>query len=73
MVADGISIRRIFKIAPQLVALGKKVRPIMVKEKGIGIENTKRRLALQFKDAAEFELTQSGKKVIAQLIFKIHI
>jgi LytS/YehU family sensor histidine kinase len=42
-------------------------------EKGIGIENTKRRLALQFKDSAEFELTQSGKKVIAQLIFKTHI
>ncbi len=39
-------------------------------EKGIGIENTKRRLALQFKDSAEFELTQSGNNVIAQLIFK---
>jgi sensor histidine kinase YesM len=42
-------------------------------EKGIGIENTKRRLALQFKDTAEFELTQYGKNVIAQLIFKTHV
>lgn len=37
---------------------------------GIGIENTKRRLALQFKEKAEFELTQKGKQVIARLIFK---
>lgn len=42
-------------------------------EKGIGIENTKRRLALQFKDAAEFELFQNGNKVIAQLIFKTDV
>ncbi len=42
-------------------------------EKGIGIENTKRRLALQFKDAAEFELFQNGNNVIAQLIFKTHV
>jgi len=42
-------------------------------EKGIGIENTKRRLALQFKDAAEFELFQDGNNVIAQLIFKTHV
>ena len=42
-------------------------------EKGIGIENTKRRLALQFKDAAEFELFQNGNNVIAQLIFKTDV
>jgi LytS/YehU family sensor histidine kinase len=39
-------------------------------DKGIGIENTKRRLALQFKDMAEFELIQKENQVIAQLIFK---
>jgi len=37
---------------------------------GIGIENTKRRLALQFKDSAEFELLQKDNSVVAQLIFK---
>lgn len=37
---------------------------------GIGIENTKRRLALQFKDTAEFELTQEEGNVKAQLVFK---
>lgn len=39
---------------------------------GIGIENTKRRLALQFKESAEFELMQKDEQVIARLIFKIH-
>jgi sensor histidine kinase YesM len=38
---------------------------------GIGIENTKRRLALQFGDHAEFSLQQMKESVIAQLIFKI--
>lgn len=37
---------------------------------GIGIENTKRRLALQFKDTAEFELTEEQGNVRAQLVFK---
>lgn len=37
---------------------------------GIGIENTKRRLALQFRDSAEFELTQKENQVVAKLIFK---
>lgn len=37
---------------------------------GIGIENTKRRLALQFKDTAEFELIQENGNVKAQLVFK---
>lgn len=37
---------------------------------GIGIANTKRRLALQFKESAEFELIQKEKQVIARLIFK---
>lgn len=36
---------------------------------GIGIENTKRRLALQFKDSAEFELFERDNMVIAQLTF----
>jgi LytS/YehU family sensor histidine kinase len=36
---------------------------------GIGLENTKRRLALQFKGAAEFELIQKNKEVVAQLMF----
>jgi len=40
---------------------------------GIGIENTKRRLALQFKDSAEFELTQKEKQVTAKLIFKMAV
>jgi LytS/YehU family sensor histidine kinase len=38
---------------------------------GIGIENTKRRLALQFKDSAEFELFERDNMVIAQLTFKL--
>ena len=38
---------------------------------GIGIANTKRRLALQFGDNAEFMLQQVNESVIAQLIFKI--
>lgn len=38
---------------------------------GIGIENTKRRLALQFKESAEFELMQKDNQVTAQLIFKL--
>jgi len=37
---------------------------------GIGIENTKRRLALQFKDSAEFELFEHENLVTAQLTFK---
>lgn len=37
---------------------------------GIGIENTKRRLALQFKESAEFELVQMDNQVLARLIFK---
>ena len=37
---------------------------------GIGIENTKRRLALQFVDRARFELFESENKVQANLIFK---
>jgi sensor histidine kinase YesM len=36
---------------------------------GIGLENTKRRLALQFKGAAAFELIQKDNEVVAQLIF----
>ena len=36
---------------------------------GIGLENTKRRLALQFKGAAAFELIQKENEVVAQLIF----
>lgn len=39
---------------------------------GIGIENTKRRLALQFGDSAEFELLQKEELVVAQLIFTSH-
>ncbi len=37
---------------------------------GIGIENTKRRLALQFKNSAEFELFERDGMVTAQLTFK---
>ena len=37
---------------------------------GIGIENTKRRLALQFKDSAELTLSQELGNVKAQLLFK---
>jgi LytS/YehU family sensor histidine kinase len=37
---------------------------------GIGIENTKRRLALQFKDSAEFELFENNGQVTAKLTFK---
>ena len=36
---------------------------------GIGIQNTRRRLDLQFKEKAEFELEQNGGEVIARLIF----
>lgn len=36
---------------------------------GIGIENTKRRLDLQFKKNAKFELRQENNEVIAALIF----
>jgi len=36
---------------------------------GIGIQNTRRRLDLQFKDKAEFELDQNDGEVIARLIF----
>ena len=36
---------------------------------GIGIQNTRRRLDLQFKEKAEFELEQKEGKVIARLIF----
>jgi sensor histidine kinase YesM len=36
---------------------------------GIGLENTKRRLALQFKGAAAFELFQEKNEVVAQLTF----
>ena len=37
---------------------------------GIGLANTRRRLDLQFKGKAEFELVQEGEKVVARLIFK---
>ncbi|MCF8434226.1 MAG: histidine kinase, partial [Crocinitomicaceae bacterium] len=36
---------------------------------GIGIQNTRRRLDLQFKEKAEFELEQKEGRVIARLIF----
>jgi LytS/YehU family sensor histidine kinase len=36
---------------------------------GIGLQNTRRRLDLQFKEKAEFELKQNGGEVIARLIF----
>lgn len=36
---------------------------------GIGIQNTRRRLDLQFKGAVDFELRQEGSHVIAQLTF----
>jgi sensor histidine kinase YesM len=36
---------------------------------GIGLQNTRRRLDLQFKEKAEFELEQNGGEVIARLIF----
>ena len=36
---------------------------------GIGLENTRRRLALQFKGAAAFELIQRNNEVVAQLLF----
>lgn len=35
---------------------------------GIGIENTKRRLYLHYKDKASFNLSQNGNKVLAQII-----
>ncbi len=38
---------------------------------GIGIANTKRRLALQFGDQAEFSIQQIKNSVISRLIFKI--
>lgn len=36
---------------------------------GIGIQNTRRRLDLQFKGTVDFELKEEGNKVIAQLTF----
>jgi sensor histidine kinase YesM len=36
---------------------------------GIGLENTKRRLDLQYRGSAEFELKQINNEVISQLIF----
>lgn len=36
---------------------------------GIGIQNTRRRLDLQFKGTVDFELKQDGSQVIAQLTF----
>lgn len=39
------------------------------KDIGIGIENTKRRLDLQFKGKANFEIYQSGDKVISSINF----
>jgi LytS/YehU family sensor histidine kinase len=38
---------------------------------GIGIENTRRRLDLQFKDAAEFIIYQKENKVISSITFKL--
>jgi two-component system, LytTR family, sensor kinase len=38
---------------------------------GIGIQNTRRRLDLQFKGTVDFELKQENNNVIAQLTFKL--